>query len=1118
MYRGPSLPGPLGPPELEEPKRPPPEYTKSLKPLAIQKGRWARIVFGMLLTFGTILLLGSLDASDVYRALVPQAKQRYHQELEMLVRQVEIERLELVQKLAHEFLAYKGMKTDVEEKGMKRREQQAEYDRVHEIHQDRLESLVMDAQDPTKRSAWEAELNSSLSKLEQAIGEHNYATWGEYSFLLKLQHTRHEISALDLAAADMKAIRYGDGRPSGLLKGHPAKLLRTSTHQPTGSVFNREKLVEMYDPLLYWTALPDGFVTEEGRTDLEAYAAETIAGTKLLPVFNTGTASNRHLLEVDEPISNASVGDLKYGRREDGAQEGMEIVESAGKVAAMLKGPSRSIKANVLWLDANPDAKQALLAEPAGKGKGREAEAGDAKTLRQAIERGVIASGRATAAGKDSDIQPATDSEAARHRAKRRATQDRVAAQQQAHEVPVLGGVDSGQRLIGLADGDSSAGSAQRVVPLLGATMQQAAAMDAAMSAKAAAAAKAVAAAEKLEAAGAAVAADGEAARHAAHRAAQRGQSRVAPGKEEGEAGKGVGSGGDDSVRCRMAAICEGAAACQPGETLGCITGMVQRQAHVKEAMLWSWKGYKEHAWGRDELLPLSKTHNMWFDLGLTLVDSLDTLLIMGLQEEFREARDWVDTSLKVDPDMDVNLFETTIRVLGGLLAAFHLSAGDQVKNFCNAGIPFSDVNLRTHNVHQPPWTQYSSLSEVSSLSLEFTYLARAAGEGAGGQKSIEVVERLMRTEGRTNGLAPFYVDPASGALSGGVLTLGARGDSYYEYMLKQWLISGKRQPFFLEGYKEAMQGVRRKLLARTAPQGGLLYVGELHGDVLEPKMDHLVCFLPGLLALGHMHGVNTGAAGEEDDLAIARQLMRTCYEMYARIPTGLAPEIVHFTQRDGGHDFPKQHAHDTGGGDFSVKPQDAHNLLRPETMESLFVLWRVTRDPVYREWGWLMFRAWQKFARVATGGYASLNSVLEVPPVMRDKMESFWPAETLKYLYLLLDDSSPELLPLDQFVFNTEAHPLPITGSAADTAAGKFYVRGPRNDSAPGVAASDGATNDTLEQRAREWGSALAVIGNANAYWAANVSWHGAGAAVRDAALRSALTGRSAGASAAWQ
>ena len=69
----------------------------------------------------------------------------------------------------------------------------------------------------------------------------------------------------------------------------------------------------------------------------------------------------------------------------------------------------------------------------------------------------------------------------------------------------------------------------------------------------------------------------------------------------------------------------------------------------------------------------------MWFNLGLTLVDSLDTLLIMGLRDEFLEARDWVEHSLALNSDTDVNLFETTIRVLGGLLAAFHLSAGDQV-------------------------------------------------------------------------------------------------------------------------------------------------------------------------------------------------------------------------------------------------------------------------------------------------------------------------------------------------------------------------------------------------------------------------------------------------------
>ena len=82
--------------------------------------------------------------------------------------------------------------------------------------------------------------------------------------------------------------------------------------------------------------------------------------------------------------------------------------------------------------------------------------------------------------------------------------------------------------------------------------------------------------------------------------------------------------------------------------------------------------------------------------------------------------------------------------------------------------------------------------------SLTFDLLLLAAGEPAGGQPSINVVEKLMKTEGRTDGLAPFYVDPSSGALGGGVVTLGARGDSYYEYMLKQWLLSGKQQQSFL--------------------------------------------------------------------------------------------------------------------------------------------------------------------------------------------------------------------------------------------------------------------------------------------------------------------------------
>ena len=99
-----------------------------------------------------------------------------------------------------------------------------------------------------------------------------------------------------------------------------------------------------------------------------------------------------------------------------------------------------------------------------------------------------------------------------------------------------------------------------------------------------------------------------------------------------------------------------------------------ERQKKVVEAFKHAWEGYRKYAWGHDELLPVSKSHSEWFGVGLTIVDSLDTMLLMNLAEEFQQARDWVASSLSFDKKVDVNLFETTIRVLGGLLSAYHLS------------------------------------------------------------------------------------------------------------------------------------------------------------------------------------------------------------------------------------------------------------------------------------------------------------------------------------------------------------------------------------------------------------------------------------------------------------
>jgi len=85
------------------------------------------------------------------------------------------------------------------------------------------------------------------------------------------------------------------------------------------------------------------------------------------------------------------------------------------------------------------------------------------------------------------------------------------------------------------------------------------------------------------------------------------------------------------------------------GDDLGCITDTAARQQKVREGMQWAWKGYREFAWGEDELLPHSHSSHRWFGLGLTLVDSLDTLHVMGLEEELGDAREWVARNLMLD-------------------------------------------------------------------------------------------------------------------------------------------------------------------------------------------------------------------------------------------------------------------------------------------------------------------------------------------------------------------------------------------------------------------------------------------------------------------------------------
>lgn len=509
--------------------------------------------------------------------------------------------------------------------------------------------------------------------------------------------------------------------------------------------------------------------------------------------------------------------------------------------------------------------------------------------------------------------------------------------------------------------------------------------------------------------------------------------------------------------------------------------------------------------------------------LGWMIIDSLDTMMLMNLTSQLHHAREWLDKSLTWDQDQDVNTFETTIRMLGGLLGAHYLStefpdmapvppdaAGKDLyitkaKDLADrllvafdspSGIPYASVNIGTlQGIPSHGDNGASSTAETATLQLEFKYLAKLTGD----QRYWDKVERVMRViddNGAEDGLVPIYIYPSDGKFRGRNVRLGSRGDSYYEYLIKQYYQTNMAEPVYEAMWREALAGVRRHLVTYTEPSGFTI-VGERPQGLdapLSPKMDHLVCFLPGTIALAATGGRPLAEARKrpswsdrhEDDMRLAEELTHTCWATYKYMATGLAAEITHFNIAD--PPTPEGATHATPPAklasdedapwrkDFVVKSNDVHNLQRPETVESLLYMWRITGDNKYREWGWDMFRSFVEHTAVEGAGFSSLSDANRVPPVSRDLMESFWlvsfpppllcgiqflsslrasaanegrQAETLKYFYLLF--SPADLLPLDKIVLNTEAHPLPRF-DAAPFATG--WERRPRDDA--GVVLTD--------------------------------------------------------------
>ncbi|KAG2786348.1 Mannosyl-oligosaccharide 1,2-alpha-mannosidase [Phytophthora cactorum] len=452
------------------------------------------------------------------------------------------------------------------------------------------------------------------------------------------------------------------------------------------------------------------------------------------------------------------------------------------------------------------------------------------------------------------------------------------------------------------------------------------------------------------------------------------------------------------------------------------------RRLAVRKAMKFAWGNYEEHAFGGDEVDPKNgwKLSNVWGDIACSLVDGIDTLWIMDLKDEFKRARDYVANQLDFShlgrDGNKLSVFETIIREVGGLLSAFDLS-GDiifkqKAKELMDIltpaydekeGVFYTLFNPYTKEKSFAGWAGYRAhIADVGTLQLETRYLSDITGDPKYAEMG-DAFYQILKREGsyKKTGLFPVHFNSGLGKFDTqrSVITLGALGDSFYEYLLKVYIYSGKREEdgYLRELYDDAVRGMEEHLLYFSIPDD-LYFLQEMKVPSLSAvqRMDHLLCFVPGLLALGTLSETE-GHAKNAKHLELAEKLMETCYQFYHRQATGLSPDIV---------SFPK------------MQVIDPKYRLRPETIESLFYLYRVTKNPKYREYGWEIFQALETHTKVKHG-YAAILDVTKLPAQTENKMESFFLAETLKYHYLL---QAPEtLIPLDKYVFNTEAHPLRI-------------------------------------------------------------------------------------------
>ena len=409
---------------------------------------------------------------------------------------------------------------------------------------------------------------------------------------------------------------------------------------------------------------------------------------------------------------------------------------------------------------------------------------------------------------------------------------------------------------------------------------------------------------------------------------------------------------------------------------------------------------YLQFAAPHDFLHPSTKTgHSMYkYPMFLTLIDSLDTLFIMNLSH-YHTAKHFVKHA-NLHQDQNISFFEMNIRVVGGLLGIYALDNDEMYLNkatkFADAlldtlndtKIPYTFINIVGKTGHYPKWTHYNAiLSEFTTFQLEYFQLSKLTNNPRYREYAESIYHLLFSIPLTYKGVYPSFFNPVNLTfINNHHYSIGAFGDSFYEYLLKYAILTNN--VFYKYKFDEAILAIINYYTQyQTLPQSHI-----------HDKFDHLTCFLGGVLALSAYKYPNHASATLH--IHYAKEFTDYCWDHYIIQPTGLAPDTA-----------------------FEYIAYGPWYKLRPELVESVFYLYAITKQPKYLKMNFIIMRRIQMFC-YTPHGYMSVNVITANK---RDPQDSWFIAETLKYLFLTFVSSSSDVV-LDHYLLTTQGHFIPYT------------------------------------------------------------------------------------------